>query len=79
MFGLEKGSPQPLFQFDLEKDLMSNPEKSQNLLTEIESKITELKKMIREGAEKTEFNSCGVLLHGYTALQKVILKIINKK
>jgi hypothetical protein len=78
MFGLEKKG-KALFEFDLEKDLKSNPAKVKEMLQTIENKIQEIKNTLRQGAESENFDKLGILLHGYAALQKVLTRIANKK
>jgi hypothetical protein len=78
MFGLEKKG-KALFEFDLEKDLKSNPAKIKEMLQTIENKIQEIKNTLRQGAESENFDKLGILLHGYAALQKVLTRIANKK
>ena len=79
MFGLEKKKTGVLFEFDLEKDLKKDPSKTQEMLKYIENNIQELKGILREGANSAEFDECGVLLHGYAALQRVLTRIGRKK
>jgi len=78
MYGLEK-KPKALFEMDLEKDLKKNPTKIQSLLKSTEHKIQEIKTQLREGSKGADFDNLGVLLHGYTALQKILNKLANKK
>lgn len=78
MFGLEKQPKQP-FQFDLEADLHKDPAKAKALLKDIEQRMAELKKLLREGAETDDFDEYGVLLHAYTAFQRVLKRITEKK
>jgi hypothetical protein len=78
MYGLEK-KPLKTFEFDLEKDLKRDPNKVQALLKSTESKINEIKGQLREGRKGPELDNLGVLLHGYTALQKVLNRLSNKK
>ncbi|MCX6988122.1 MAG: DUF5398 family protein [Chlamydiae bacterium] len=78
MFGLEK-KENGLFEFDLEKDLKTEPLKKQKLVKHIEEKIQEIKTLIRQGSSAKEFDQFGVLLHAYAALLKVINKIAIKK
>ena len=73
MFGMEK--KKALFEFDLEKDLKKDPEKKAALLKEIETKTQELKTHLREGTAAKNFDQYGILLHGYSALQKVVNRI----
>lgn len=79
MFGLEKKKTRPLFEFDLEKDLKTNPSKTKEMLKHVETKIQELKGVLRQGAESKEFDDCGTLLHGYAALQRVLTRLERKK
>ncbi len=78
MYGLEKKG-RPLFEFDLEKDLKKDPNKARAILQAAEGKIQELKGIIRDGSKSAEVDNLGTLLHGYTALQKVLNKLANKK
>ncbi|MGH2612976.1 MAG: DUF5398 family protein [Rhabdochlamydiaceae bacterium] len=78
MYGLEK-KPKHVFEFDLEKDLKKDPNKVRELLKTTEAKIHEIKTQLREGAKGPELDQLGVLLHGYTALQKVLSRLANKK
>lgn len=78
MFGLEKKG-RALFEFDLEKDLKSNPGKIKDLLKTVEGRIQEIKNILRQGTQSEDFDKFGVLLHGYAALQKVLTRIANKK
>jgi hypothetical protein len=78
MYGLEKKSKM-VFEFDLEKDLKKDPTKVRELLKSTESKIHEIKTQLRQGSKGAELDNLGVLLHGYTALQKVLNKLTNKK
>lgn len=78
MYGLEK-KPKHAFEFDLEKDLKKDPSKARELLQMTETKIQAIKSQLREGAKGPELDQLGVLLHGYTALQKVLSRLANKK
>jgi hypothetical protein len=78
MYGLEK-KPKHVFEFDLEKDLKKDPSKVRELVKSTEAKIHERKNQLREGANGPELDQLGVLLHGYTALQKVLGRLANKK
>ncbi len=78
MYGLEK-KDKALFEFDLEKDLKSNPSKIKELLKTIEERIQKIKTSLRGGASSEGFDQLGVLLNGYAALQKVLTRIANKK
>ena len=78
MFGLEK-KEKSLFQFDLEKELKTDAKKKDLLLKEIEETINNIKNLVRQGASSNDFENYGILLHGYTALQKVIKKASTSK
>ena len=78
MYGLEK-KPLKVFEFDLEKDLKKDPNKVKELLKNTEAKIHEIKTQLREGRKGPDLDNLGVLLHGYTALQKVLNRLVNKK
>lgn len=78
MFGLEK-KDKPLFEFDLEKELRSEPEKAKALLKKADAALQEIKSILRQGAENEDFESYGKLLHAYAALQRVLTRIANKK
>ena len=78
MFGMEK-KEKALFEFDLEKELKTSPSKKQELLKTVEEKIQELKATLRQGSASSDFDNYGILLHGYSALQKVTNRISQKK
>ena len=74
MFDLQK-QPDKKFAFDLEKKLKDHPHERQALVDKIDTRISELKAKLREGASEKEYDQLGILLHGYTALQKVLKKV----
>jgi hypothetical protein len=78
MYGLEK-KPLKVFEFDLEKDFKKNPNKVRELLKNTEAKIHEIKSQLREGKKGPDLDNLGILLHGYTALQKVLNRLSNSK
>jgi len=78
MYGLEK-QPKGQFEFDLEKELKEDPSKAKELLKTVETRIQDIKGLLRQGAGSEDFDNYGILLHGYAALQKVLNKISNKK
>jgi hypothetical protein len=78
MYGLEK-KEKALFEFDLEKELKSNPSKAKELLKMVEERIQTIKGTLRQGTSSDGFDNLGVLLNGYAALQKVLTKLANKK
>lgn len=78
MYGLEK-KPKAPFEFDLEKELRTDPAKTKLILKMVEERVQEVKKHLREGTASEDFDNYGILLHGYAALQKVINRIERKK
>jgi len=78
MFGMEK-KQKALFEFDLEKELKEDANKKKQLLTTVETRIQEIKTILREGASSAAFDNYGILLHGYAALQKTVNRISSKK
>jgi len=68
----------PLFEFDLEVDLKKDLTKRKALLAEVEKKLQKIKTELREGKNSAEFDQLGILLHGYSALQKVLNRIPTK-
>jgi hypothetical protein len=79
MYGLEKGKKdnKGKFMFDLEVEIKQHPKRGQELLEKTEHRIQAIKKTLREGAKEGEFDKLGILLHGYTALQKVLKKAVK--
>lgn len=77
MFGLEK-KPKARFEFDLEKDLKSDPHKLGELSKTVESRVQEVKQLLRQGTSGPSFDQLGILLHGYAALQRVLNRMAKK-
>lgn len=73
MYGLEKKPGQGAI-FDLEKEIKEKPSRAKEILKNTEKRINELKKQLREGANEKDFDQLGILLNGYTSLQKVLKK-----
>lgn len=80
MFGLEnqKKKKSPEFIFDLEKELM-NEKLNRELKQKVEKRIQQVKEVLRTGDSKEEFDLFGILLHGYSSLMKVVLRVPVKK
>jgi hypothetical protein len=84
MFGMEKqkkgkkGEKEKEIYFDIEEDIVSDPANYKKLKTKVRERVQLIKTALRSGADKKNFDSYGVLLHGYVSLQKVIAKV-NKK
>lgn len=80
MFGMKKessGEPVDAFKFDLEVDL-EDPGALRAKKEEVEMRVLQLKKLLREGGDKETFENAQTLLHAYLAVQKV-LERINRK
>lgn len=79
MFGLEnqrKKKPEE-FVFELEKELQ-DPKKHKEIKEKVENRIQEIKKILRDGENKKEFERFGLILHGYTSLLKVMTRFNPK-
>lgn len=78
MFGLDnKGID---LSFELERDLKgaNRAEKATELKVLLNSRIEELKSLLRKGESKEDFEKTEILLHGYMAMQKVVEKAAKK-
>ena len=80
MFGLKDNSKKPgdEFHFELEQEL-NDPKKHKALVKKVESKIQDLKKVLRDGEDKKDFERLALVLHGYTALLKVFSRFEASK
>ena len=74
MFGMEKEQGKK-YVFDLEKEIKADPSRGKKILENVEKKVHAIKKQLREGANEKEFDQLGILLSGYSALQKVLKRI----
>lgn len=74
MYGLGE-KPAEKFVFDLEKEIKAKPGKGKQITETAEKRIHDIKKNLREGAKEKDFDELGILLHGYSALQKVLKKV----
>lgn len=80
MFGLEgqqgkkKGTE---YIFDLEKELKNKNEHAK-IKKNVEERIQQIKAILRSGEDKEEFDTYGILLHGYTSLLKVLGRFSGK-
>jgi hypothetical protein len=79
MFGMEsqKNKKDGDFIFELEKEF-KNGKLHNDLRDKIDTRIQVIKEVLRSGENKDEFDSYGVLLHGYTALLKVMSRFSPK-
>jgi hypothetical protein len=78
MFGLEgKDTEKVDFSYDIEKDLR-DPKKSKEIKEELETRILNLKNLLRQGEDKEMFDTLGTLLHGYMAMKKVLERCNNQ-
>lgn len=81
MFGLEdqKGKkPIKEFIFELEKE-MKEPRKQREIKARVEDQIQTIKKQLRGGADKSNFDQYGLLLHGYASVLKVMSRFKTTK
>lgn len=79
MYGLEKDKDggKKKFMFDLELEIRDQPKRGKELLEKAEKRIHDIKKVLREGTNESDFEPWGILLHGYTALQTVLKKAVK--
>ncbi len=77
MFGLQGDKKGEEFVFDLEVEA-KDPSQGRKLNELILSRTSEVKTILRSGKNQEEFDQFGVLLHGYTSLQKVIARVGKK-
>ena len=80
MFGIKKessGDSTNDYKFDFEVDL-ENPATLRAKNEEVEARILQLKKLLREGGDKKSFEDAQALLHAYLAVQKVMGRINQK-
>ncbi len=78
MFGLEKKDKKP-FLFDLEEEIINDPNKKKHYLDIAKKRSEEIKNIMRKGDSSDDFDQMGVLLQGYTALNKVLSKVAKQK
>ena len=78
MFGLRKEQKNPIFEFDLEKEL-KDEKKQKVLMQRAEKQIAEIKGALRKGTDQEAFEKLGLLLHGYSAVLKIISTIQTNK
>ena len=77
MFGLGKENKDEEFEFDFEVDLKDGS-LGRKMKENVAQKIKEVKNILRSGQNKEEFDKFGILLHGYTSLQKVMARVGKK-
>lgn len=76
MFGLGKKDKENEgeLSFDLENEL-KDVAALRKLQKQSDERVMTLKKLLREGDEKKEFDAMQTLLHGYLALNKVVQRV----
>lgn len=77
MFGLKKEKFVE-FEFDLEKDL-ADKTKLRAMMSQNDSRINEIKHVLRKGAPEEDFEELGLLLQAYDALDTVYKRIKKNK
>ena len=65
------------FVFELEKEL-KNGKIHKELKTKVEKRIQDIKNFLRSGNNKEEYDTLGVILHGYASLLKVFARATQK-
>jgi len=78
MLGLKEDGKK-IFEFDREKDIKADPAKGRAILKTAEQETQKIKDILRKGTESHHFDDFGVLLHGFSALQRVVNRIVNRK
>ena len=79
MYGLNKNdSNKPSkFAFALEQEIADRPARGKEILEKAETQLQDIKEHLRKGASEKDYEKLDVLLHGYTALQKVLKKVMK--
>lgn len=76
MFGLEKKKSKEGL-YDLEKEML-NHKSRQKLEKETQTKLQQIKSILRTGDTGEEYDLFGILLHSYAALEKVLDRLGKK-
>lgn len=79
MFGLGKDTGDAEFIFDLEKELKSDPDRYQEIVSTVEERTAFIKDLMRKGEKKESYDQLVIILQGYVALLKVLSRIVDKK
>jgi len=77
MFGLQGDKKGEEFVFDLEVEA-KDASLGRKLNDKVIGRVKEVKDILRDGKNKEEFDQFGILLHGYTSLQKVLARVGKK-
>jgi len=79
MYGLKKDEPnkRAKFAFALEQEIKEQPTRGKELLEKADKQIQAIKDNLRKGASENDYEKLDILLHGYTALQKVVKKVMR--
>lgn len=78
MFQQQKKSKTiPQYTFDIENDL-KDPSKKAAIYEQLESRIQQLKVLLRQGDDKAFFEKTQKLMHGYLARQRVLNRAEKK-
>jgi len=72
-----KKTPLPEYEYDMEVDL-KDPTKLRAMKEKVETRIHQLKELLRDGGDKQLFDQSQTLLHGYLAMQKVMQRCNRK-
>jgi len=78
MFGMESKADKNKFDFDLEREIKKDPANGKKIIENVGTRIQEIKTHLREGKQESkELDELGVILHGYTALKKVLSRVVE--
>lgn len=75
MFGLggSKKDEEEVAKFELEFEL-ENATKKREIKDGVVGRMQQIKNELRKGCEKEDFDSFGIILHGYASLLKVVAR-----
>jgi hypothetical protein len=80
MFGMGSSENKNKFDFDLEREIKKEPVKGKKMIEKVGTRIQEIKNHLREGKSASqEMDELGVILHGYTALKKVLSRVVGSQ
>jgi hypothetical protein len=78
MYGLNEKPKKPAkFEFALEQEIKANPTHGKEVLEKVDKQLQAIKEQLRKGSNEKEYENLDILFHGYTALQKVIKKVMK--
>jgi SPX domain protein involved in polyphosphate accumulation len=75
---LGKEKEKQKFLFVMEQDIKEKPTYAKELSDKANQAILDIKQALRTGAKEEEFDRLGILLHAFTAFQKIVKKVEKK-